>query len=187
MRDDILDAGVRVLQRQGALRFTTPRVAEAAGISVGSLYQYFPNKQSLLFAIHTRVAALAWTQVEAILDHPQWSARRKVARVAQLFFVAESADVAEMGGALQEAEIYFEDQPEYRKLEDLVLQRFTSFLRAALPGTTAGQVEFSAQIVITVLENVGKAIARRKLPQSTVRRWARECAQMLSDHLGLPM
>jgi AcrR family transcriptional regulator len=186
MRDDILDAGVRVLRREGALRFTTPRVAETAGISVGSLYQYFPNKQSLIFAIHARVAARAWVEVQTIIDQPRRSARQKLGRIAQLFFLAESADVAEMGAALQEAEIYFDDQPEYRALEELVLQRFAALLRSALPSATAAHIEFSTQMMVTVLENVGKAVARRSLPQSAVRRWARECAEMLSNHLGLP-
>ncbi|MES2055969.1 MAG: helix-turn-helix domain-containing protein, partial [Pseudomonadota bacterium] len=40
----ILEAAVQVLAKEGAQRFTTVRVAEKAGVSVGSLYQYFPNK-----------------------------------------------------------------------------------------------------------------------------------------------
>ena len=55
---DILEAAARVLVRYGAHRFTTARVAEAAGISVGSLYQYFPNKESILF----RLQAEEWGQ-----------------------------------------------------------------------------------------------------------------------------
>ena len=54
MRDDILTASIRVLRKGRFPRFTTWRVAEAAGISVGSLYQYFPNKHALVFAIHSR-------------------------------------------------------------------------------------------------------------------------------------
>jgi AcrR family transcriptional regulator len=47
----ISEATVQVLLRHGADRFTTTRVAERAGVSVGTLYQYYPNKQSLLFAV----------------------------------------------------------------------------------------------------------------------------------------
>ncbi|MBC7989736.1 MAG: TetR/AcrR family transcriptional regulator [Luteimonas sp.] len=50
----ILEACIRVLSEGGLERFTTTRVAERAGVSVGSLYQYFPNKQSLLAAVLER-------------------------------------------------------------------------------------------------------------------------------------
>jgi AcrR family transcriptional regulator len=46
----ISEATIQVLLKQGANRLTTTRVAERAGVSVGTLYQYYPNKQSLLFA-----------------------------------------------------------------------------------------------------------------------------------------
>lgn len=40
----ILDATARVLVREGYARTSTNRVAAVAGVSIGSLYQYFPNK-----------------------------------------------------------------------------------------------------------------------------------------------
>ena len=48
--DAISEATIQVLLKQGVNRLTTTRVAERAGVSVGTLYQYYPNKQSLLFA-----------------------------------------------------------------------------------------------------------------------------------------
>lgn len=51
---DILEAAVRVLAREGAHRFTTARVAETAGISIGSLYQYFPDKIAIVAAVRDR-------------------------------------------------------------------------------------------------------------------------------------
>ena len=47
----ICEAAIQVLLSHGAERLTTTRVAERAGVSVGTLYQYYPNKQSLLFAV----------------------------------------------------------------------------------------------------------------------------------------
>ena len=47
----ISEATIQVLLNDGADRLTTTRVAERAGVSVGTLYQYYPNKQSLLFAV----------------------------------------------------------------------------------------------------------------------------------------
>jgi len=49
-----LEAAARILDRQGSARFTTNGVAEAAGVSIGSLYQYFPNKLALVEAILQR-------------------------------------------------------------------------------------------------------------------------------------
>jgi AcrR family transcriptional regulator len=50
----ILEAAARILDRQGWERFTTNGVAETAGVSIGSLYQYFPNKLALVEAILQR-------------------------------------------------------------------------------------------------------------------------------------
>ena len=47
----ICEATIQVLLSHGADRLTTTRVADRAGVSVGTLYQYYPNKRSLLFAV----------------------------------------------------------------------------------------------------------------------------------------
>lgn len=47
----ICTATIQVLLADGPTRLTTTRVAERAGVSVGTLYQYYPHKQALLFAI----------------------------------------------------------------------------------------------------------------------------------------
>lgn len=50
----IVQAGARILSDEGWAGFTTNRVAELAGVSIGSLYQYFPDKLSLVDAIRHR-------------------------------------------------------------------------------------------------------------------------------------
>lgn len=52
--DAILDATAELLARDGPARTTTNRVAERAGVSVGSIYQYFPDKQALFAALGER-------------------------------------------------------------------------------------------------------------------------------------
>lgn len=46
--DAILEAAARILRADGHDQLTTNRIAEVAGVSVGSLYQYFPNKGAIL-------------------------------------------------------------------------------------------------------------------------------------------
>ncbi|MGU9981809.1 TetR/AcrR family transcriptional regulator [Phreatobacter sp. HK31-P] len=50
----IFEATVQVLLADGVGKLTTTRVAERAGVSVGTMYQYYPHKQALLFAIVER-------------------------------------------------------------------------------------------------------------------------------------
>ncbi|MEJ2378089.1 MAG: TetR/AcrR family transcriptional regulator [Pseudolabrys sp.] len=52
--DAIFEATIQVLLSEGLSALTTTRVAERAGVSVGTLYQYFPQKQALLFALLQR-------------------------------------------------------------------------------------------------------------------------------------
>lgn len=66
MVDAILDAAATVLRRHGYDDTTTNRVAEVAGVSVGSLYQYFPNKQALVTALVERHDRATW---QVFTDH----------------------------------------------------------------------------------------------------------------------
>src|SRR5919112_656444 len=50
----LLEATARVLTRDGYDRASTNRIAAVAGVSVGSLYQYFPNKEALVAALVAR-------------------------------------------------------------------------------------------------------------------------------------
>ncbi|MCJ7995424.1 TetR/AcrR family transcriptional regulator [Rhizobium cremeum] len=52
--DAIFEATIQVLIGEGTHRLTTTRVAERAGVSVGTMYQYFPHKQALLYALNER-------------------------------------------------------------------------------------------------------------------------------------
>ena len=52
--DAVLDATARILVKEGYDRASTNRIALAAGVSVGSLYQYFPSKEALVSALVER-------------------------------------------------------------------------------------------------------------------------------------
>jgi AcrR family transcriptional regulator len=50
----MLDAAIKLLKRGGASSITTNGIADAAGVSIGSVYQYFPNKRAIFIALHER-------------------------------------------------------------------------------------------------------------------------------------
>lgn len=60
----IFEATIQVLLSEGIHRLTTTRVAERAGVSVGTMYQYFPHKQALLYALNERYLDLVAERVE---------------------------------------------------------------------------------------------------------------------------
>jgi len=64
----IFEATIQVLLKEGLARLTTIRVAERAGVSVGTLYQYFPNKQSLQYAVLVRHFEALAAAAEAVRD-----------------------------------------------------------------------------------------------------------------------
>ena len=62
--DAIFEAAIQVLLAQGPQGFTTTRVAARAGVSVGTLYQYYGNKQALLYALNERYMDALAARVE---------------------------------------------------------------------------------------------------------------------------
>jgi AcrR family transcriptional regulator len=66
--DRILDAATRIFHEQGYARATTNDIADEAGVSVGSLYQYFPNKDALLVALTQRHIETTTTGLSELLS-----------------------------------------------------------------------------------------------------------------------
>ena len=91
MFDNILVASTRVLEEVSFEKFTTNRVAEAAGISIGSLYQYFPNKQSILIELE-RIAIDEMTEnIEILLFEENHTSQDRLFKVIEYFLITDSA------------------------------------------------------------------------------------------------
>lgn len=78
----ILEAAARVLVTSGYEAFTTNRVAEKAGISIGSFYQYFPNKDALLSELMRRHIEEIESGVEEMALHAATMPLEQLIRVA---------------------------------------------------------------------------------------------------------
>jgi AcrR family transcriptional regulator len=186
MLDRIVDAAIRVLAEEGALGLTTTKVADEAGISVGSLYQYFPNKHAVVVAIHRDMVRRGWDHVQYVLDDPQLPARQKVADIARWFFATESAEASQLGALFDDVEVFLRHHHDDDLLENEVLDRFAQFICTA--STRRNQQEeavFAARLITTTLEAVGKALAPRMLDVAARERWALAVSTMLCDHLEI--
>jgi AcrR family transcriptional regulator len=113
----ILDAAVRFCGRKGAQRFITARVAERAGVSVGTLYQYFPNKAAILF----RLQSDEWRQTSdllgGILDDERIPPLDRLRSLVHAFIRSE-CDEAEIGVALNDAAPVYRDAPEAKEVRE---------------------------------------------------------------------
>ncbi len=179
----ILAAATRVLEEAGPAGFNTNRVAERAGISVGSLYQYYPNKAALLFRLHELEIADTSAAVARILADGSKSPRERVFAGVRAFFETEAAE-APLREALGLARVYFRDSEEFAGVERRGVERIRQFLRHAQP-ERRGRREFDARFIQTVLASVSETITHRGVRGRELRRWADECSEMLCNHVGL--
>jgi len=187
MNEDILNGAIRVLTSYGPIKFTTTRVAQAAGISVGSLYQYYPNKESLLFALHQREMRQEWVVIERMLGDARLTPYERVAAMIEMFFQGESEESPSLRGLVEDAQAHFRDSREYRDLRKEADGRIGMLLAQAIPGErTDRELAFLADVFSTVIENVGKAVALRSLSREEISRWSRAVTDMLCGYAGIP-
>lgn len=82
----ILSATAHILTENGYNQLTTNRVAERAGVSIGSLYQYFPNKEALIFALAehhaNEMVQLAKQHLEGLSDRTIPEVLRQIIKAA---------------------------------------------------------------------------------------------------------
>jgi AcrR family transcriptional regulator len=91
--DAILDATIQVLLSVGKERLTTTRVALRAGVSVGTLYQYFPNKSALLQAVLRRHLGAVTEAVELVCEKQRGGTlRQMVTALIDAFLEAKMKD-----------------------------------------------------------------------------------------------
>lgn len=63
--DAIFEATIQLLVADGMHRLTTTKVADRAGVSVGTMYQYFPHKEALVYAVNERYLEILAARIEA--------------------------------------------------------------------------------------------------------------------------
>src|SRR3569833_352183 len=179
---DILEAAARVLARHGAHRFTTARVAEAAGVSVGSLYQYFPNKEALLFRLQTTEWGQTMQQLQRILGDKGVQPLERLRTAIRMFFRSECEEAA-FRTALEEAAPLYREAPESRAHVEEGRRLMADFMKDALPGVSARERAFAGDLLGIVMSATGKAISSHNRSNSEVDAFAMAIGEMLCGHL----
>lgn len=179
----ILQAAVQVLAKEGAQRFTTTRVAEKAGVSIGSLYQYFPNKAAILF----RLQSDEWRETSdllcGILDDTAQAPLERLRRVVHAF-VRSECDEAAMRVALSDAAPLYRDAPEAQQARLSGSRAMRDFMRSVLPDAgDAGRV-VAADLITTTLSAAGKQFSERPRTTAEIEVYSDAMADMFCAYLG---
>lgn len=178
----VLKAAVQVLAREGAARFTTVRVAEKAGVSVGSLYQYFPNKAAILFRLQSDEWRDTTGLLRSILADP---ARPPLGRLRALVraFLRSECEEAAIRIALHDAAPLYRDAPEARAAKAAGARAVRAFMREALPGATARTRRVAADLVTATLGAAGRQFSETPRTPGEISLYAGALADMFCAYL----
>jgi AcrR family transcriptional regulator len=178
----ILQAAVRVLEKEGAQRFTTARVAEKAGVSVGSVYQYFPNKASILFRLQSDEWRQTTDMMRAILED---RARPPLERLRSLVrhFVQSECEEATIRGALDDAAPLYRDAPEAIAAKGEWDSVTDAFMREVLPGRPKPVRDLAGDLITTTLSAVGKEFSETRPTLEEARVYSDAMADMFCGYL----
>jgi AcrR family transcriptional regulator len=157
-------------------------VAEAAGVSVGSLYQYFPNKEAILFRLQAQEWQQTMSQLERILGDPNTPAPQRI-RVAVRTFFRSECDEAEFRGALEEAAPLYREAPEAGAHAAEGRRLMERFMRDALPSASARERVFAADLVGIVMSAAGKTISVQNRSRAEVDALADAVGDMFCAYL----
>ena len=179
----ILEAAAQVLAKEGAPRFTTARVAEKAGVSIGSLYQYFPNKAAILF----RLQSDEWRQTTELLRNIlEDTGRPPLERLRTLVhaFVRSECDEADMRVALNDAAPLYRDAPEAQAARASGEQIVQAFMRVALPDASEATRALAGDLIKTTLSEVGKQFSESPRTPAEIEAHADAMADMFCAYLS---
>jgi AcrR family transcriptional regulator len=179
----ILEAAVQVLAKEGAARFTTARVAEKAGVSVGSLYQYFPNKAAILFRLQSDEWQQTSDMLRGILEDTQRPPLERLRTLVHAFIRSE-CDEAAVRVALGDAAPLYRDAPEARKAKEQGNRAFRHFIREALPQASDASRALAVDLIKTTLSAFGQSFSESPRTPAEIKRYADAMADMFCAYLG---
>jgi AcrR family transcriptional regulator len=170
------------LAEEGAHRFTTARVAERAGVSVGSLYQYFPNKASILF----RLQSEEWQQTTSMLaeilgdrSRPPFDRLRSLVHA----FLRSECEEATVRIALSDAAPLYRDAPEAEAAKSATHPVMEEFILEVLPGVSNRVRDVARDLIMTTLGTVGQDFSATLRTQDEIDTYAAAMSDMFCAYL----
>lgn len=178
----VLEAAVQVLAKEGAQRFTTARVAERAGVSVGSIYQYFPNKAAILFRLQSDEWQQTTDMLCRILDDTTQPPLTRLRTLVHAF-VRSECEEAEIRTALDDAAPLYRDAPEAQVAYAASDRAMQAFMKQVLPNASKAKRALVGDLVTTTFTSVGKDFSESPRTPAEIKAYSNAMADMLCAYL----
>jgi AcrR family transcriptional regulator len=178
----ILTAATQVLAKEGAQRFTTARVAEKAGVSIGSLYQYFPNKAAILFRLQRDEWQQTAEMLRSILNDEQKTPLQRLRNLVHAFIRSECEE-AEMRVALNDAAPLYRDAPEAQEVRVKGDAIVDVFMQQALPNATPEIRALAGDLIMDALSATAKQFSESPRTAQEIATYADAMADMFCAYL----
>lgn len=150
----ILEATARVLTERGYAGTNTNLVAERAGVSVGSVYQYFPNKDSLLTALHERHAMEMQAAVDTVLEGTQaLDLRGKLAAIVHAWLAAHQV-APELHRVLEKEFPFFDAPADQSPADRSIWQRLRQLLEEHRDEIVPTDRELATWMLLQTMESL---------------------------------
>jgi AcrR family transcriptional regulator len=179
----ISEATIQVLLNYGEERLTTTRIAERAGVSVGTLYQYFPNKQSLLFAVLEHHMNNVAARVEAACV----SARHKplAERIRELVeaFVDAKMERADMSVALYRVSADVGGTTLTKRASQRLRKAVEAMLQTA-PDAKSPPDKFAIDIMLAAMAGAMRSLLEASPTSATVRKSREQLVLLCQSYIA---
>jgi AcrR family transcriptional regulator len=179
----IAEATIQVLLAVGPDRLTTTRVAERAGVSVGTLYQYYPNKQALLYAVLEVHSIKVVEAVEGACRANRGTALKMLVAAVVEAFVNAKLERTDVSTALYAAASEPEGAAVVRRLSKRVHRALTAALAEAA-GATLGDMEFVALMFYSAMAGATRAVLQAGAPAKMVVRLREELLVLCQGYMA---
>jgi AcrR family transcriptional regulator len=178
----ILAGAEKILNRDGLDALTTARVAETAGISVGSLYQYFPNKEAIFAALLERSIDQYYEAMRTALEATRALPFEPAMRLIIDGLVRYYQRAPKMHAGLHDVVTPAGQRDLYRRY----LARHTETIAAYFTARAADvhrSPELAAYVLVHCADGLGQAIARDQPDEARLRALIDEIGELVVRYL----
>jgi AcrR family transcriptional regulator len=179
----ISEATIQVLLSQGVERLTTTRVAQRAGVSVGTLYQYYPNKQSLLFAVLENHLNSVAAKVETACERAHHKPLAEMIREMVEAFVDAKMERADTSVALYRASADAGGPTLMKRISQRSRKAVEAMLQTA-PDAKSAPDKFAIDMMLAAMAGAMRSLLEAGPSSATVRKSREQLVLLCQSYMA---